>query len=287
LLPFLLLLGSSFYFYYQQSEAMQRYVSEVRSRTNTPPVQILFSLLVYGQLFTYLYFSLLEIARYRQAIRERFSAIERINLSWLTSTIIAFGIAMLLAMLNSFIGLTPFKGYNEISLGAIIVALFIFINRVIFKALQQPQLFSGIETTGSEKDVVTDETKPVQRKYATSSLSTSERETHLHRLLEIMSAEKLYLNTELSIEDLANRLALPVKTVSQVINESLQQSFFDFVNTFRINEAKVLLSNPADKKITVLEVMYKVGFNSKSSFNTAFKKIAQMTPTDFKRAHMQ
>jgi AraC-like DNA-binding protein len=287
LLPFLLLLISSVYFYYLQPEAMQRYVSEVRSRSGTPPLHTLFSLLVYGQLFIYLYLSLQEIARYRQAIRERFSAIEHINLSWLTSTIVAFGIAMVLAMLNSFIGLTPFIGYNEITLGAIIVALFIFINQVIFKALQQPQLFSGIETTGSEKDAFTEEIKPVQRKYATSSLSASERETYLQRLLELMSGEKLYLDPELSIEDLANRLALPVKTVSQVINESLQQSFFDFVNTFRINEAKVLLSNPADKKITVLEVMYKVGFNSKSSFNTAFKKLTQMTPTDFKRAHIQ
>jgi AraC-like DNA-binding protein len=287
LLPFLLLLGSSFYFYSQQPEAMQRYVSEVRSRTNTPPIQILFSLFVYGQFFAYLYFSLREIVNYRQAIREQFSAIEHINLSWLTSTIVVFGIAMLLATLNSFIGLTPFKGYHEISLGAIIVALFIFINQVIFKALQQPQVFSGIELTSTEKEGAADKNIPVQRKYATSSLSTPEREAHLQHLLHLMSSEKLYLDPELSIEDLANRLSIPVKTLSQVINESLEQSFFDFVNTYRINEAKLLLSNPADKKITVLEVMYKVGFNSKSSFNTAFKKLTQMTPSDFKKVHMQ
>jgi len=58
-----------------------------------------------------------------------------------------------------------------------------------------------------------------------------------------------------------------------VINHYLKKHFFDFVNEYRINAAAEILKNPSNNKLTVLEILYDVGFNSKSSFNTAFKKI--------------
>jgi AraC-like DNA-binding protein len=82
---------------------------------------------------------------------------------------------------------------------------------------------------------------------------------------------------------LSGQLSVPVKVLSQVINESLGQNFFDFVNTYRVEEAKKLLTDARNPKITVLEVMYQAGFNSKSSFNTAFKKIALTTPSAYKK----
>ena len=77
--------------------------------------------------------------------------------------------------------------------------------------------------------------------------------------------------------DPKNRLAIPAR-----YREILQQNFFDFINRYRIEEATRLLTNPEDKKITILEVLYKVGFNSKSSFNTLFKKYTGITPTEFR-----
>jgi len=67
-----------------------------------------------------------------------------------------------------------------------------------------------------------------------------------------------------------------------VINENTGQNFFDFVNRYRIGEAKRMLTDPTDKKITVQEILYVVGFNSKSSFNTLFKKYTGVTPSEFK-----
>jgi AraC-like DNA-binding protein len=66
----------------------------------------------------------------------------------------------------------------------------------------------------------------------------------------------------------------------------LQQNFFDFINRYRIEEAQRLLTDPPDKKITVLEVLYECGFNSKSSFNTLFKKHTGLTPSEFKKKNM-
>jgi AraC-like DNA-binding protein len=97
-----------------------------------------------------------------------------------------------------------------------------------------------------------------------------------------MQSEKPYLEPELSLDELALQLSIKPRVLSQAINDILQQNFFDFINRYRIEEARRLLTNPADKKITVLEVLYKVGFNSKSSFNTLFKKYTGLTPTEFR-----
>ena len=62
----------------------------------------------------------------------------------------------------------------------------------------------------------------------------------------------------------------------------LGKSFFDLINSYRIEEAKKMIKEPEDEKMTISEVMYKVGFNSKSSFNTAFKKYTGLTPSEYK-----
>ena len=98
-----------------------------------------------------------------------------------------------------------------------------------------------------------------------------------------MQSTKPYLEPELTLDVLASQLSVKSKFLSQTINELLQQNFFEFINNYRISEAKRLLTNPKDKKITVLEVMYEVGFNSKSSFNTLFKKDTGITPSEFKK----
>jgi AraC-like DNA-binding protein len=98
-----------------------------------------------------------------------------------------------------------------------------------------------------------------------------------------METVKPWLDPDLTLEQLAGQLALRPRVLSQVINEDLGQNFFEFINRYRIGEAKALLMDPADKKMTVLEVLYQVGFNSKSSFNTLFKKQTGVTPSEFKK----
>jgi AraC-like DNA-binding protein len=98
-----------------------------------------------------------------------------------------------------------------------------------------------------------------------------------------MQNDKPYLEPELTLEQLASKLSLKPRVLSQAINEILGQNFYDFINRYRIEEASRLLTNPSDEKITILEVLYEVGFNSKSSFNTLFKKYTGLTPTEFRK----
>jgi len=104
----------------------------------------------------------------------------------------------------------------------------------------------------------------------------------LQNLSEHLSKNKPFLEPDLTLNELAEQMQISSRQLSTLINIELGKSFFDLINGYRIEEAKRILKESQDSKLTVLEVMYDVGFNSKSSFNTAFKKYTGTTPTAFK-----
>jgi len=103
------------------------------------------------------------------------------------------------------------------------------------------------------------------------------------RLEEYIKTEEAFLNPSLTIFNLANGLDIPSLELSLFLNKELHKNFFDYINEYRIDKAKKLLIDPDKKDHTVLEILYEVGFNSKSSFNTAFKKFTNKTPTQYRK----
>jgi AraC-like DNA-binding protein len=128
------------------------------------------------------------------------------------------------------------------------------------------------------------EEQPPAKKYEKSTLSPERSERYLNRLLQTMEKEQPYIDGDLTIQKLAEKLAIPAHHLSQTINERLGQTFSDFINSYRVEEAKRRLLDPAKKHYSVLAIAEEVGFNSKSSFNAVFKKHAQMTPSEFRKA---
>ena len=120
------------------------------------------------------------------------------------------------------------------------------------------------------------------KKYEKSSLTSEIQENTLPKLQELMESEKPFLDSSFSLPILAKSLAVSPHHLSQILNESLGQSFFDMVAQYRIKEAqKLLLENPNYK---VEEIAEQVGYNSKSAFNTAFKKIVGVAPSAYRKA---
>ncbi|MBV6879517.1 helix-turn-helix domain-containing protein [Epilithonimonas ginsengisoli] len=99
-----------------------------------------------------------------------------------------------------------------------------------------------------------------------------------------MVDEKPFLDPALTIQDISKEMNVPVRELSVLINHQLGQHFYDFVNTYRIENAMEILKDPSKTKVTILEILYEVGFNSKSSFNTAFKKHTGNTPTEYRKS---
>ena len=141
------------------------------------------------------------------------------------------------------------------------------ISWLVLNALYRPNLLAGIN-----KDLV-----PVQPENA-----SKEDPEELKDLLQFMETEKPYLDDKLTLQKLAEQMKMSEKQLSILINQHTGKHFFDFINEFRINQAKGLLRD--QPQLTVLEVLYEVGFNSKSSFYTAFKKETGITPTDYRKS---
>jgi AraC-like DNA-binding protein len=99
-----------------------------------------------------------------------------------------------------------------------------------------------------------------------------------------METMKPFLEPELTIYKLAEELKVPRHHLSQVINEKAQKSFFDFINSYRIEEVKKLLADPKMANRNILGIALDCGFNSKATFNAAFKKFTGMTPSAYQKA---
>jgi AraC-like DNA-binding protein len=121
------------------------------------------------------------------------------------------------------------------------------------------------------------------RKYQKSGLDNHSSEELYSRLVSFMAISKPYLDPDLTIYKLAEHLEVPRHHLSQVINEKAQKSFFDFVNYYRVEEVKRQLINPDLANRNILGISLDSGFNSKATFNAAFKKIAGTTPSAYQK----
>ncbi len=122
------------------------------------------------------------------------------------------------------------------------------------------------------------------KKYESSNLTPERSGKYLEKLLHFMETEKPFLDGNLTLQKLAKMLSIPPQHLSRIINERLNQNFVDFINSYRVGEAKKLLVAPSRKHYSILAIAEEVGFNSKSSFNLVFKKHTSMTPSEFRKS---
>ncbi|MEM8892902.1 MAG: helix-turn-helix domain-containing protein [Bacteroidota bacterium] len=120
-------------------------------------------------------------------------------------------------------------------------------------------------------------------KYQTSRLPDQEKAQALLALKTHMNKEKPFLRESLSIKELAAEVDMPPRQLSQLINEAFGQNFYEFVNSYRVREAERLFKEGLGQKLSVSGIAYEVGFSSKSSFYTAFKKMTGSTPAAYRK----
>ncbi|RKN21727.1 AraC family transcriptional regulator, partial [Aquimarina sp. AD1] len=146
----------------------------------------------------------------------------------------------------------------------------------LYKALNNPELFKQIDSTLKLIK------NSIPQQQPNKEVLIHEQE-NIEKLRNYMKEQQSFLNPSLTIQNVSDEIEIPVKELSLLINHKLNQHFYDFVNSYRINYAKNLLSDSTQNKRTVLEILYDSGFNSKSSFNTAFKKETGTTPTSYRK----
>ena len=110
-------------------------------------------------------------------------------------------------------------------------------------------------------------------KYTRSGINLEDAQRYKIRMMKTMQDQELYLDCDLTLRQLARHVGISYHQASQVINGQMNQRFFSFVNNYRVQLAKDLMSDPKTSKMAIVDLAVEVGFKSKSSFYDAFKKV--------------
>lgn len=207
------------------------------------------------------------ILHYKQQAMNVESASENIDLVWLTSIAYSFltlrVYALLLYMIIFISSHTSLNLYHDgIGLSANYITL-----ALVF-VLICAYLINSQKLTGLAENAVKKIRAPNQ--------------ALRDKLESYIQEHKPYLKNNLSLDQLAERSDISARNISAIINSCYHKNFFEYINDFRLDDAKYMLLQYQDKSIT--EIFYECGFNSKSTFNTYFKKRMGMTPSQYRKA---
>jgi AraC-like DNA-binding protein len=275
-LPFVLYLGWLVSFYRLSGDVKLRILQKILAVENFEvpwPYFVLF-LLQISHMLLYTWLTLRLLKAHSQSVKGNGLSLERISLNWLRRLTIGFG-SFVLLMLLYVTWLQLGFPYSRAVDALVLIAMAGQIYIIGYMTLRQPEIFSGNLALKNGP------------KYEKSALTPARAETYLTRLLRAMETEKLFTNSDLKLQDLAQKLDIPPHHLSQIINEKLGQNFFDFLNQYRVEEAKKYLTDPEKQPYTILSIALEVGFNNKASFNTAFKKHTGMTPSYFRDSRVK
>lgn len=219
----------------------------------------------------YLWATIRALSRFGTTLRRLFSNLENKQLAWLRTLLIGYAFVWTLSLIYC-LSAHVFRSHAlwVSSIGA--VTGFLFINYLIINALRQPVIFSGLSA---------EEARLAQAEADASPPGREMDDALLRRLEAHMAEARPYLDANLTVNQLARQLNVPAREISRTINQGLGKNFFEFISDYRIAEACRQL-HAAEAGTTILQVMYDSGFNSKSVFNTAFKKATGMTPSTYR-----
>ena len=182
-------------------------------------------------------------------------------------------LAMWLIWFISLLQVAPWS--NVLAAIAVVPGMYL----LAFFGLRQPEVFLDEEPTAAGAARTTANTT----RYARSGMDRERVPEFLARLDSLMSTEKPWLESDLTLADLAKRAQLSPHNLSQLLNEEIGKTFFDYVNAQRVEEVKRCLLDPAYDSQTILDIALAAGFSSKTAFNAAFRQRVSTTPSEFRR----
>jgi AraC-like DNA-binding protein len=270
-----------------------------------PIIKPILVLLVYLSVAWYLYLSFKEIAYYKLQLNYFYSNTEKIALSWLRKLLYVFMTYYALSIFFTILS-SLFKIETNYFPSDLIRCIIIFIIAVF--AIRQNSLvniqhnLSDLSENQEEKLKSFAENnllvahEPKQENLSASPLEASssqslEKEESkpkeinrvlLQKIIDTVEKEQLFLNADLTIADVAEKMGFSSKTISHTINNGTNKSFSKFINQFRVNLFKEKLASGKYEYLSILGLAFECGFNSKSSFNRIFKEVTGSSPKEFR-----
>lgn len=218
----------------------------------------------------------------RQKLMEEFSDIESRKLSWLSNINAWFLPIFLIGGISAIIRSTHLNPYMlYMAYHGVMCFSLVYIHMAIYK---NPELFT-VNTASKKFEFIPLALKYTQKETQTSSnmASNNREEEIVQKLVRVMEKEKLFKKPGISLNELCMVLQESRNAVSSVLNNNLRKSFYDYINELRIQESKLLLTDPHFKPYTVEAIALEAGFKSLSVFYRLFKDAEKITPTEFRR----
>jgi len=251
--------------------------------------------LYFIQLVFYIILMGIYLKRHKNNMQKYFSYKEKISLNWI-KVFIGFFIGLsIFDLLESFYFTKNYELWEKVweLINGVIGIL--YVGFLGYFGIKQTDIYSREIVYGTKEinsipsqEIInsyrTEKESNHVKKYVASSLSNEQKKEIITGVVELMEKEKIFLNNKLTIDYLAVKLNTNKKYLSQVINELLKKNFYNLVNEYRVKEAQKLLLDNEYAHLSIEGIATTVGFNSKSSFNTAFKKNLGVTPSYYQKS---
>jgi len=270
LLPCVLLMSASFLYWLGGNPTETASTSEINVVD-----QVIIGLIVL-QIVGYLFFSFRMLLRHQKNIENFTATPEEFQLNWLLYFLGGVGV-MVFTWLIEIVFLPLEQTDSNYS-----PAYFIAIYALGYFALQQKEVFPLSPKEAEEAEAIL-EAQNESFASRRQRIAEDKFEPLKNKLLERMAQDRPYLNPEINLAELAKHLDLSLHELSELINLGFGENFAQFINRYRVEESKKLLTSAKHTHLTMVGIAFEAGFNSKTAFNTAFKKNVGISPTEFQR----
>ena len=264
------LFPSVFYvFYFMSLPTNQRIGLLIHNIDNGSWMIDVLNSLFYVQMTVYLFISYRLIKRYIGDSSVIYKNLNSINISWLKTL-------LKIDLIIMFVSVIPCFYFSNERTSNIIAQLTMDIQLIYIFAKTTWQ--TGVFPSELKSELKTDE----KSKESVLKISDDLVEEYLKKLLVFMEEKKPYLNEDCTIQCISEQIGISVHHLSNILNQRFDTNFPDFINQYRINEAQKIINSSLSDKMTLEAIGYECGFGSKSSFNKAFKKLTNLTPSEYR-----
>jgi AraC-like DNA-binding protein len=249
---------------------------------NDPKFIKTFTVLIYSflllfplQLIIYGFFTYKKLKKHQKNIKLFSSNTENIDLKWLENIVLIINILLAIWVFDMLLSLSSEK-FSIINFFLLIGIFFI-----AYHFIKQKEIYPFSVSEQNEIIEIIEESDSIENKK--KLVDDEQLQLYKTELFGVMNAKKPFLDPEISLVKLALEMDCTPHLLSYIINNGFDENFYQFINRFRIEEAKKLILDPNKNHLSILGIGFEVGFNSKSVFNTTFKKTTQQTPSEFKK----
>ncbi|TAL39857.1 MAG: helix-turn-helix domain-containing protein [Spirochaetes bacterium] len=227
----------------------------------------------------YIIYTIVLLKRYHNKIENYYSDLEKMSLNWLMK-ITSFSFLALILWCIEFLSSQLWINAKNSMIFAMNMIMQIIIFITAYHLINQPEIFRKNIEIGQA--VEGPDNSSESEKYSRQNIDEKMQDEYLEKLIRYMNDNKPYLEESITIKDLAEKVQIPAHHLSIVINSRLNKNFYTFINEYRIKEATAILDDPENSDVSIITIVFRTGFNSKSTFNSVFKKITGQTPSKYR-----